>query len=144
MPEHLPRLWVGQMDLDKRNGHGRQSVPERHALMRKRGRIDHDHAGIVVSAGVDSLQKDKLAIALQGCKFQSCGSRLGGAALLDIVKTGVPIHTWLTRAKQIQVWAIEQDDPGHSHSIEGPCSVRGHAELVQNFAELACKLQTSV
>src|SRR5688572_14496630 len=79
----LPRMRVGQMNLDERYTHGEQRVPKRDARMRKGTRIDEQKLHSFASRLVNAINERVLRVALKCHQLVAGLIGYRGRALLD-------------------------------------------------------------
>ena len=66
MPEGFPRMNVAQMHFNERNFHAQKCIPERHARVRERCRIEDDERDMRSRCLVNLIDQCGFGVALEG------------------------------------------------------------------------------
>ena len=109
MPKLLPPMRIAHVQLDERNVHASQGVPQRDTGMCQSARVDDD--GIDFSTRfMDAVNYSPFVVGLECGEgdVEGGGLRFGGR--LDVGKCRVSIYVRFTGAEEVQVWAVDEED----------------------------------
>ena len=109
MPPRLPRMHIAHMQLNKRDIHPQQRIPNRHGRMRETTRVDNDSVNVVTGC-VDAVDQSTFVVGLEGVERCAHGGGVGGAGGLDIGESGVAVDVWFAGAEEVEVGAVEEED----------------------------------
>ena len=103
LPEWLPRCGVAHVYFQKRCPGGQQGIAQGDGGVGKRGRVEQDQIGAIVTAGMDSLQQLVLRIAL--ITIETVAGFFGQAAqfVLDVRERTLAVEVRLPLPQQVQV-----------------------------------------
>ena len=115
--EGFTGMHIGQVHFHKGNLHGQQGVTHGHRSVRERRRIDDDERGAIVPGCLDAVDQHAFMIALQGVEVMTVLHRMDAEPGVDILEGDGAVNARLTRTEQVQVGAVQQQNPGHSQSV---------------------------
>lgn len=116
MPPTLPRMYITHMQLDKRNPHAQQRIPDRDRRMRERTWVDDDAVDLVAARGVDAVDESAFVVGLVGLEGGVEGGGVGGAGRFDVGEGCGAVDVWFAGAEEVEVGAVEEED-GFSHCL---------------------------
>ena len=111
-PEFLPGVHVAEVNLDERDGHGQQRVPQRHAGVGQGAGVQQDEVHLAGGL-LDPVDQGGLGIGLEGLQLVPGGGGGGGRGLLDVGQGRGAVQMGFPPAEQVQVGAVEQQEPRH-------------------------------
>ncbi len=106
VPKRLSSKRIAEMNLDKRNLNGQESISQGHARVRKAAGVQDDKIDVIGSRLLNAINEFVFCIALKANKLMPQLGRHRHTAFLDIFETRCAIDVRLSRAQQVQVWAI--------------------------------------
>ena len=111
MTELFAFVDVGQMNLDHRQVHSKNRIAYRYAGMRIRGRVDQNRV-MPASSRLDRRHNLALAVGLKTFDSEPEFVREGGQPAVDIGERSASVHLGFTRAEQIQVRSVHDQNRG--------------------------------
>lgn len=108
MPEIFARMHVREMNLHRWQTRPGDCIPNGHAGVSVSGSIDDDGAGLSFRL-LDPCDQFTFDIRLPEIDLNSLFRRVFPAMPFNVSQRGSSINLRLTRAKQIEVWAVENE-----------------------------------
>ena len=110
LPERLAGRRIREVDLDERSLDGQQRVPERDGGVGQPAGIDDDDVEVAL---VEPVDEGAFVIGLEERDLQPQLGGPGGDPGMDLVERGAAVDLRLARPEEVEVRALEDEDPGH-------------------------------
>jgi len=111
--ERLAGMDVAQVDFDGRDADGRDGVAQRVGVVGERAGVDHDAVGPPAGV-VDRVHQRALVVGLQDTQRCSALRRDVFQPRVDLRQRDRAIHARFTRAEEVEIGAVEDEDAFHS------------------------------
>lgn len=141
VPECFPRVDVGKMDLDRRDGYRRDGVTQGNAGVGQAAGVDDDAVDPFRSSLMNAINQLSFVVGLKaGDCHNSLGSQ-GDQAAIDVVKRLPSVDFGFADAEEVEVRTVQNED---MHDIPlGKCFAKAGRlthEKVTPLAEVAITL----
>lgn len=112
MPKRLPSMHIGNMNLNKRNRHSHQRIPNRNASMRQRTRVNQ-HGIEFAPRGVDAIYDRAFVVGLECFEVDALGGGEGLGRVFDVEEGCCPVEMGFAGSQEVEVGAVDEEDSGH-------------------------------
>lgn len=101
------------MYFDERYGNRKQRIPNCDACVRKRAGIEYDEIDAVGCCLLHTVDQFMFRVALKA--FQRVAKFIGDVDTIcfDVIEASRAVNLWLSRAQQVEIRTIEQQEVGH-------------------------------
>ena len=117
MAERLPRMNVGEMNLDERYRGRQQRIPQNHAGMGQATGIDDDESDAGGMGGVDAINQRRLGVALETTDFMSRFRGFRDQSGFNGSESLTAIDPGLTNTQHVQIRTVEDKNAGHGMGL---------------------------
>lgn len=117
--EGLSRVHIGDVQLDEWDVHSQQSIANRDTGMGESARVDDDYVD-VTSGLMDTVDDGALPIRLEGIELGPEIRALLLRGFDDVVEGRTAVQLRLSRAEQIEVWAVDEEDAANHCAVDAP------------------------